>query len=76
MDVFSNHSARCLLVEKVSTMSADSGHYDELFQTPNMSDLEPMDYDQEESGNEVCVSLKPSFHSLHVQVMKTYVENG
>ena len=57
-------------------MSADSGHYDELFQTPNMSDLEPMDYDQEESGNEVCVSLKPSFHSLHVQVMKTYVENG
>lgn len=41
-------------------MSGDSGHgsshtdaYDELFHTPNVVDVDPLDSDQEETGNKV-----------------------
>lgn len=44
----------------MGSVSGDSGHgsshtdaYDELFQTPSMADLDPLDNDQEETGNKV-----------------------
>lgn len=53
----------CLLTGKVGSVSGDSGHgsshtdaYDELFHTPSIVDLDPLDNDQEETGNKVSFS--------------------
>lgn len=44
----------------MGSVSGDSGHgsthadvYDELFHTPSIADLDPLDDDQEEMGNKV-----------------------
>lgn len=46
----------------MGSVSGDSGHgsshtdaYDELFHTPSAVDLDPLDNDQEETGNKVSV---------------------
>lgn len=51
-----------LLTGKVSSVSGDSGHgsshidtYDELFHTPSIVDLDPLDNDHEETGNKVSL---------------------
>lgn len=52
-----------LSTDKVDTVSGDSGHdsshtdtYDELFKTISEADLDPLDSDQEETGNKVNFS--------------------
>ena len=51
-----------LFTDKVGSVSGDSGHgsshtdaYDELFHTPSIVELEPLDNDQEETGNKVSL---------------------
>ena len=58
----SNVALCCVFpTDKVGSVSGDSGHgsshadvYDELFHTPSIGDLDPLDDDQEETGNKVC----------------------
>lgn len=56
------YSLFCSPSDKVGSVGGDSGHgsshtdaYDELFQTPSMADLDPLDNDQEEAGNKVSL---------------------
>lgn len=51
-----------LLTEKSGSVSGDSGHcshhtdaYDELFKTPSLADLDPLDHSEEETANKVEV---------------------
>ena len=53
-------SVLCFPIDKIGSVSGDSGHgsshtdaYDELFHTPSIVDLDPLDNDQEETGNKV-----------------------
>lgn len=46
----------------MGSVSGDSGHgsshadaYDELFHTPSIADLDPLDSEQEETGNKVSL---------------------
>ncbi|CAK6950671.1 dmX-like protein 1 [Scomber scombrus] len=67
--------------EKVGSVSGDSGHgsshtdaYDELFHTPSIADLDPMDKDQEETGNKVIDLSQYSptyFGPEHAQVLSS-----
>ena len=60
----------------MGSVSGDSGHgsshtdaYDELFQTPSIADLDPLDNDQEETGNKVgfcSCSVKREFRKMRV----------
>lgn len=57
--------------DKVDTVSGDSGHdsshtdtYDELFKTISMADLDPLDSDQEETGNKVTFCLIEREHKM------------
>lgn len=57
--------------DKVDTVSGDSGHdsshtdtYDELFKTVSMADLDPLDSDQEETGNKVRFCLIEREHKI------------
>ncbi|XP_029916827.1 dmX-like protein 1 isoform X2 [Myripristis murdjan] len=69
--------------DKVSSASRDSGHgssqtdaYDELFHTPSMMDLDPLDSDQEESGNKVIDLSQYSptyFGPEHAQVLSSHL---
>uniref|UniRef100_A0A3Q1EFY6 Dmx like 1 n=1 Tax=Acanthochromis polyacanthus TaxID=80966 RepID=A0A3Q1EFY6_9TELE len=69
--------------DKVSSVSGDSGHgsshtdaYDELFHTPNMVDLDPLDSDQEETGNKVIDLSQYSptdFGPEHAQVLSSHL---
>ncbi|XP_041643935.1 dmX-like protein 1 isoform X1 [Cheilinus undulatus] len=69
--------------DKVGSVSGDSGHgsshtdaYDELFQTPSMADLEPLDNDQEEAGNKVIDLSQYSptyFGPEHAQVLSSHL---
>uniref|UniRef100_A0A668A5W7 Dmx like 1 n=1 Tax=Myripristis murdjan TaxID=586833 RepID=A0A668A5W7_9TELE len=66
-----------------SSASRDSGHgssqtdaYDELFHTPSMMDLDPLDSDQEESGNKVIDLSQYSptyFGPEHAQVLSSHL---
>lgn len=51
-----------LLTDKAGSVSGDSGHcshhtdaYDELFKTPSLADLDPLDNNEEETANKVEV---------------------
>ncbi|XP_068560082.1 dmX-like protein 1 isoform X1 [Cebidichthys violaceus] len=67
--------------DKVSSVSGDSGHgsshtdvYDELFHTPTIGDLEPLEDDQEEKGNKVIDLSQYSptyFGPEHAQVLSS-----
>uniref|UniRef100_A0A671UU96 Dmx like 1 n=1 Tax=Sparus aurata TaxID=8175 RepID=A0A671UU96_SPAAU len=67
----------------VGSVSGDSGHgsshtdaYDELFQTPSMADLDPLDNDQEETGNKVIDLSQYSptyFGPEHAQVLSSHL---
>uniref|UniRef100_A0A3P8TPI4 Dmx like 1 n=1 Tax=Amphiprion percula TaxID=161767 RepID=A0A3P8TPI4_AMPPE len=69
--------------DKVGSVSGDSGHgsshtdaYDELFHTPNMVDLDPLDSDQEETGNKVIDLSQYSptdFGPEHAQVLSSHL---
>ncbi|XP_065805688.1 dmX-like protein 1 isoform X4 [Labrus bergylta] len=69
--------------DKVGSVSGDSGHgsshtdaYDELFQTPSMADLDPLDNDQEEAGNKVIDLSQYSptyFGPEHAQVLSSHL---
>ncbi|KAI3372724.1 hypothetical protein L3Q82_023186 [Scortum barcoo] len=69
--------------DKVGSVSGDSGHgsshtgtYDELFQTPSIADLDPLDNDQEETGNKVIDLSKYSpthFGPEHAQVLSSHL---
>ncbi|XP_045890266.1 dmX-like protein 1 isoform X1 [Micropterus dolomieu] len=69
--------------EKVGSFSGDSGHgsshtdaYDELFQTPSMADLDPLDKDEEELGNKVIDLSQYSptyFGPEHAQVLSSHL---
>ncbi|KAM7415976.1 hypothetical protein PAMA_018173 [Pampus argenteus] len=69
--------------DKVGSVSGDSGHgsshtdaYDELFHTPNIADLDPLDSDQEETGNKVIDLSQYSptyFGPEHAQVLSSHL---
>ncbi|XP_069563830.1 dmX-like protein 1 isoform X1 [Brachyistius frenatus] len=69
--------------DKVGSVSGDSGHgsshtdaYDELFHTPNVVDLDPLDNDQEEMGNKVIDLSQYSptdFGPEHAQVLSSHL---
>ncbi|XP_056151109.1 dmX-like protein 1 [Lampris incognitus] len=69
--------------EKVSNVSGDSGHgssqtdaYDELFHTPSIVDLDPLDSENEEAGNKVIdlSQYSPtSFGPEHAQVLSSHL---
>uniref|UniRef100_A0A3B4Z0K8 Dmx like 1 n=1 Tax=Stegastes partitus TaxID=144197 RepID=A0A3B4Z0K8_9TELE len=69
--------------DKVGSVSGDSGHgsshtdaYDELFHTPNMVDLDPLDSEQEEAGNKVIDLSQYSptyFGPEHAQVLSSHL---
>ncbi|XP_047448756.1 dmX-like protein 1 [Mugil cephalus] len=69
--------------DKVGSVSGDSGHgsshtdaYDELFHTPNIVDLDPLDSDQEETGNKVIDLSQYSptyFGPEHAQVLSSHL---
>ncbi|KAM7391388.1 hypothetical protein PAMP_022082 [Pampus punctatissimus] len=69
--------------DKVGSVSGDSGHgsshtdaYDELFHTPSIVDLDPLDSDQEETGNKVIDLSQYSptyFGSEHAQVLSSHL---
>lgn len=66
------------LTDKVGSVSGDSGHgsshtdaYDELFHTPNMMDLDPLDNDQEKTGNKVS-----SFGIPLYRLQKALIQTG
>lgn len=55
-------SVLCFSTDKAGSVSGDSGHcsnhtnaYDELFKTPSMADLDPLDNNEEETGNKAGV---------------------
>nr|XP_020449620.1 dmX-like protein 1 isoform X2 [Monopterus albus] len=68
---------------KVGSVSGDSGHgsshtdaYDELFHTPSTVDLDPLDSDQEETGNKVIDLSQYSptyFGPEHAQVLASHL---
>ncbi|KAM9744364.1 dmX-like protein 1 isoform 4-T5 [Menidia menidia] len=70
-------------LDKAGSVSGDSGHgssqtdaYDELFHTPNMVDLDPLDNDQEEMGNKVIDLSQYSptyFGPEHAQVLSSHL---
>uniref|UniRef100_A0A3Q3FRG6 Dmx like 1 n=1 Tax=Labrus bergylta TaxID=56723 RepID=A0A3Q3FRG6_9LABR len=70
-------------LKKPGGVSGDSGHgsshtdaYDELFQTPSMADLDPLDNDQEEAGNKVIDLSQYSptyFGPEHAQVLSSHL---
>uniref|UniRef100_A0A3P8TQ48 Dmx like 1 n=1 Tax=Amphiprion percula TaxID=161767 RepID=A0A3P8TQ48_AMPPE len=72
-----------LLAADQDTPNPDSGHgsshtdaYDELFHTPNMVDLDPLDSDQEETGNKVIDLSQYSptdFGPEHAQVLSSHL---
>ncbi|XP_040012399.1 dmX-like protein 1 isoform X3 [Xiphias gladius] len=69
--------------EKVGSVSGDSGHgsshtdaYDELFHTPSIVDLDPLDNNQEETGNKVIDLSQYSptyFGPEHAQVLSSHL---
>ncbi|KAM3868516.1 dmX-like protein 1 [Diretmus argenteus] len=69
--------------DKVGSVSGDSGHgsshtdaYDELFHMPSMVDMDPLDSDQEESGNRVIDLSKYSptyFGPEHAHVLSSHL---
>ncbi|KAL7392290.1 hypothetical protein ABVT39_022451 [Epinephelus coioides] len=69
--------------DKVGSVSGDSGHgstradvYDELFHTPSIADLDPLDDDQEETGNKVIDLSQYSptyFGPEHAQVLSSHL---
>ncbi|XP_042343827.1 dmX-like protein 1 isoform X4 [Plectropomus leopardus] len=69
--------------DKVGSVSGDSGHgsshadvYDELFHTPSIVDLDPLDDDQEEAGNKVIDLSQYSptyFGPEHAQVLSSHL---
>uniref|UniRef100_A0A8C2X9T5 Dmx like 1 n=1 Tax=Cyclopterus lumpus TaxID=8103 RepID=A0A8C2X9T5_CYCLU len=69
--------------DKVSSVSGDSGHgsihtdvYDELFHTPTVADLDPLEDDQEETGNKVIDLSQYSpthFGPEHAQVLSSHL---
>uniref|UniRef100_A0A8C4IF75 Dmx like 1 n=1 Tax=Dicentrarchus labrax TaxID=13489 RepID=A0A8C4IF75_DICLA len=68
---------------KPGGVSGDSGHgsshtdaYDELFQTPSIADLDPLDSNQEETGNKVIDLSQYSptyFGPEHAQVLSSHL---
>ncbi|XP_035514140.1 dmX-like protein 1 [Morone saxatilis] len=68
---------------KVGSVSGDSGHgsshtdaYDELFQTPSIADLDPLDNNEEETGNKVIDLSQYSptyFGPEHAQVLSSHL---
>lgn len=59
-DLVSSTPVWLIPTDKVGSVSGDSGHgsshidaYDELFKTPSIADVDPLDNDQEETGNKV-----------------------
>ncbi|KAM6930538.1 LOW QUALITY PROTEIN: dmX-like protein 1 [Xenentodon cancila] len=70
-------------LDKGGSVSGDSGHgssqtdaYDELFHTPNTVDLDPLDNDQEETGNKVIDLSQYSpkyFGPEHAQVLSSHL---
>uniref|UniRef100_A0A8D0D7S2 Dmx like 1 n=1 Tax=Sander lucioperca TaxID=283035 RepID=A0A8D0D7S2_SANLU len=69
--------------DKVGSVSGDSGHgsshtdvYDELFHTPSIADLDPLEDDQEETGNKVIdlSQYSPTFFGPeHAQVLSSHL---
>ncbi|XP_071339407.1 dmX-like protein 1 isoform X4 [Trachinotus anak] len=69
--------------EKVGSVSGDSGHgsshmdaYDELFHTPSIVDLDPLENDQEQTGNKVIDLSQYSptyFGPEHAQVLSSHL---
>nr|XP_019954783.1 PREDICTED: dmX-like protein 1 isoform X2 [Paralichthys olivaceus] len=69
--------------DTVGSVSGDSGHgsshtdaYDELFHTPSIADLDPLDNDQEETGNKVIDLSQYSptyFGPEHAQVLSSHL---
>uniref|UniRef100_A0A3B4BDG4 RAVE complex protein Rav1 C-terminal domain-containing protein n=1 Tax=Periophthalmus magnuspinnatus TaxID=409849 RepID=A0A3B4BDG4_9GOBI len=69
--------------DKVSSVSRDSGHgsshtdaYDELFHTPTLGELDPLDSDQEETGNKVIDLSQYSptyFGPEHAQILSSHL---
>ncbi|XP_037115641.1 dmX-like protein 1 isoform X2 [Syngnathus acus] len=67
--------------EKVGSVSGDSGHgsshtdaYDELFHTPSVADLDPLEQDEQEAGNKVIDLSQYSptyFGPEHAQVLSS-----
>ncbi|XP_041855596.1 dmX-like protein 1 isoform X2 [Melanotaenia boesemani] len=70
-------------LDKGGSVSGDSGHgssqtdaYDELFHTPNIVDLDPLDNEQEETGNKVIDLSQYSptyFGPEHAQVLSSHL---
>ncbi|XP_023263653.1 dmX-like protein 1, partial [Seriola lalandi dorsalis] len=68
---------------KVGSVSGDSGHgsshtdaYDELFHTPSIVDLDPLDNDQEQTSNKVIDLSQYSptyFGPEHAQVLSSHL---
>ncbi|CAL1615577.1 unnamed protein product [Knipowitschia caucasica] len=70
--------------DKVGSVSGDSGHgssghtdaYDELFHTPSLGDLDPLEGDQEETGNKVIDLSQYSptyFGPEHAQILSGHL---
>ncbi|XP_053277772.1 dmX-like protein 1 isoform X2 [Pleuronectes platessa] len=69
--------------DTVSSVSGDSGHgsshtdaYDELFHTPSIADVDPLDNDEEETGNKVIDLSQYSptyFGPEHAQVLSSHL---
>ncbi|KAG7489192.1 dmX 1 isoform X1 [Solea senegalensis] len=69
--------------DKVGSVSGDSGHgssqtdaYDELFHTPSIADLDPLNNNQEETGNKVIDLSQYSptyFGPEHAQVLSSHL---
>ncbi|TDH12947.1 hypothetical protein EPR50_G00052370 [Perca flavescens] len=69
--------------DKVGSVSGDSGHgsshtdvYDELFHTPSIADLDPLEDNQEETGNKVIdlSQYSPTFFGPeHAQVLSSHL---
>ncbi|KAK7934261.1 hypothetical protein WMY93_005157 [Mugilogobius chulae] len=69
--------------DKVGSVSGDSGHgsshtdaYDELFHTPNLGELDPLESDQEETANKVIDLSQYSptyFGPEHAQILSSHL---
>ncbi|XP_072289928.1 dmX-like protein 1 [Eucyclogobius newberryi] len=69
--------------DNVGSVSGDSGHgsshtdaYDELFHTPNLGDLDPLESSQEETGNKVIDLSQYSptyFGPEHAQILSSHL---
>lgn len=64
----------------MGSVSGDSGHgsshidaYDELFHTPSVVDLDPLDNDQEEMGNKVSIVLCVDLCTVKSEFLKIRV---